>query len=89
MIFIYLPPAKAGGNLKSAMVEKRGKTHFVMYLFEELIIILKIKKKSIIKEPKEIDFSIKHEPWSEEELIGFRKIISIEKHKNIKKIENK
>jgi hypothetical protein len=47
---------------------------------------------SIIKEPKEIDFSIKSEPWSEEELIEFRKIISIEKQKNIKKkneIENK
>jgi hypothetical protein len=39
---------------------------------------------SIIKEPKEIDFSIKSEPWSEEELVEFRKIISNEKQKNIK-----
>jgi hypothetical protein len=39
---------------------------------------------NIIKEPKEIDFSVKSEPWSEEELIEFRKIISIEKQKNIK-----
>jgi hypothetical protein len=39
---------------------------------------------NIIKEPKEIDFSIKSEPWSEEELIEFRKIMCIEKQKNVK-----
>lgn len=39
---------------------------------------------NIIKEPKEIDFSIKSEPWSEEELIEFRKIMNIEKQKNVK-----
>jgi hypothetical protein len=39
---------------------------------------------NIIKEPKEIDFSIKSEPWSEEELIEFRKIMNIEKQKNAK-----
>lgn len=39
---------------------------------------------NIIKEPKEIDFSIKSEPWSEEELIEFRNIMNIEKQKNVK-----
>ncbi|CAN1563114.1 hypothetical protein MCETHM1_02753 [Flavobacteriaceae bacterium] len=39
---------------------------------------------NIIKEPKEIDFSVKSEPWSEEELFEFRKIMNIEKQNNVK-----
>jgi hypothetical protein len=36
----------------------------------------------LIKEPKEVDFSTKSEPWTEEELIDFRKLMSEIKLKN-------
>jgi len=43
-----------------------------------------------LKEPKEIDFSIKSEPWTELELIEFRKIIKKSKTiNNIPKIKSK
>lgn len=38
-----------------------------------------------IKEPKEVDFSVKSEPWTELELIEFRKIIKESKIINNKK----
>jgi hypothetical protein len=42
----------------------------------------------LIKEPKEIDFLIQSEPWSESELADFRKIMSRQKLSNKKtKIE--
>lgn len=42
----------------------------------------------LVKEPKEIDFLIQSEPWSESELADFRKIISQQKLLNKKlKIE--
>ena len=37
----------------------------------------------LIKEPIEIDFSTKSEPWTDEELIDFRKIMKDIKAKNI------
>ncbi len=30
----------------------------------------------LIREPKDVDFSMKSEPWTEEELIEFRKIMA-------------
>jgi len=39
----------------------------------------------LIKEPKEVDFSTKSEPWTEEELIAFRKLMSEIKLKNAKR----
>lgn len=39
----------------------------------------------LIKEPKEVDFSTKSEPWTEEELIDFRKLMSEIKLKNAKR----
>jgi len=36
----------------------------------------------LIKEPEEVDFSTKSEPWTEEELIDFRKLMSEIKLKN-------
>ena len=41
----------------------------------------------LIKEPREIDFSIKSEPWTEKELIEFRQIMKSIKEKNAKKKE--
>ena len=41
----------------------------------------------LIKEPKEIDFSTKSEPWTESELIEFRQIMQSIKDKNAKKKE--
>ncbi len=38
----------------------------------------------LIKEPKNNDFSIKSEPWTENELIEFRKIMKVIKLKNKK-----
>ena len=37
----------------------------------------------IIKEPKDVDFTVKSEPWTEEELADFRKLM--EEIKNTKK----
>ncbi len=41
----------------------------------------------IIKEPKNVDLSTKSEPWTEQELIDFRKIIQNIKAKNAKRKE--
>ena len=41
----------------------------------------------LIKEPREIDFSTKSEPWTEKELTDFRKIMQSIKEKNAKKKE--
>lgn len=38
----------------------------------------------LIKEPKEIDLSTKSEPWTEQELADFRKLIKEIKAKNSK-----
>ena len=37
----------------------------------------------LIKEPKDVDFNVKSEPWTEEELADFRKLM--EEIKNKKK----
>ena len=42
-------------------------------------------KRQIIKEPKEIDFSMKSEPWTEKELADFRIIMQNIKDKDSKK----
>jgi hypothetical protein len=34
---------------------------------------------AIIKEPKGIDFVVKSQPWSEEELVEFRKLMAKQK----------
>lgn len=39
----------------------------------------------LIKEPKEVDFSAKSEPWTEEELKEFRKLLNEIKLKNAKR----
>lgn len=39
----------------------------------------------LIKEPKNIDFTIKSEPWTKEELLDFRKIMKVLKAKSINK----
>ena len=39
----------------------------------------------LIKEPKEIDFSMKSEPWTEKELADFRIIMQNIKNKDSKK----
>lgn len=39
----------------------------------------------LIKEPKHIDLSTKSEPWTDEELIDFRKIMHDLKAKNAKR----
>jgi hypothetical protein len=36
----------------------------------------------LIKEPKEIDFAVQSEPWTEEELFDFRKLMNELKSKN-------
>ena len=41
----------------------------------------------LIKEPREIDFSTKSEPWTEKELVEFRKIMQGIKNKNAKQKE--
>ncbi len=41
----------------------------------------------LIKEPKNVDFSTKSEPWTEEELSEFRKIMQAIKTKNAKRKE--
>ncbi|HQD11105.1 MAG TPA: hypothetical protein PLQ65_15645 [Flavihumibacter sp.] len=38
----------------------------------------------LIKEPKNIDLSTKSEPWTEQELIDFRKLMQAIKAKNAK-----
>lgn len=39
----------------------------------------------LIKEPKNVDLSTKSEPWTEQELIDFRKIMQEIKAKNAKR----
>jgi hypothetical protein len=39
----------------------------------------------LIKEPKNVDFSTKSEPWTEEELADFRKLMQEIKAKNAKR----
>ena len=41
----------------------------------------------LIKEPKNIDLSTKSEPWTEQELLDFRKIMREIKAKNAKRKE--
>lgn len=41
----------------------------------------------LIKEPKNVDLSTKSEPWTEQELIDFRKIMQAIKDKNTKRKE--
>ena len=41
----------------------------------------------LIKEPKNIDLSTKSEPWTEQELVDFRKIMKDIKQKNAKRKE--
>lgn len=36
----------------------------------------------LIKEPKDIDFTVQSEPWTEEELFDFRKLMNELKSKN-------
>jgi len=38
----------------------------------------------LIKEPKNVDLSTKSEPWTEQELIDFRKIMQDIRNKNAK-----
>lgn len=39
----------------------------------------------LFKEPKDVDMSIKSEPWTEQELSDFRKLMQNIKAKNIKR----
>ena len=39
----------------------------------------------LIKEPKNVDFTVQSEPWSEEELKDFRKLMDELKAKNVKR----
>ena len=41
----------------------------------------------LIKEPKNVDLSTKSEPWTEQELVDFRKIMQDIKAKNAKRKE--
>ena len=41
----------------------------------------------LIKEPKNVDLSTKSEPWTEQELVDFRKIMQDIKTKNAKRKE--
>ena len=41
----------------------------------------------LIKEPKNVDLSTKSEPWTEQELVDFRKIMQDIKVKNAKRKE--
>lgn len=41
----------------------------------------------LIKEPKNVDLSTKSEPWTEQELVDFRKIMQDIKSKNAKRKE--
>ena len=49
--------------------------------------ILKAKNMGLIKEPKNVDLSTKSEPWTEQELVDFRKIMQEIKAKNAKRKE--
>lgn len=41
----------------------------------------------LIKEPKNVDLSTKSEPWTEQELVDFRKLMQNIKAKNTKRKE--
>lgn len=47
--------------------------------------ILKIKIMGLIKEPRNVDFSKKSIPWTEQELFDFRKIMQSIKDKIVKR----
>ncbi len=38
----------------------------------------------LIREPKDVDFAIKSEPWTKEELKKFREIMKQQKEKRVK-----
>ena len=41
----------------------------------------------LVREPKDVDFTVKSEPWTEEELVEFRKIMdSIKKKKKLPRL---
>ncbi len=40
---------------------------------------------AFIKEPKNIDLTIKSEPWTDEELVEFRKLIKKQKQKSARR----
>ena len=42
-------------------------------------------KMGLIKKPKNVDFTVQSEPWTEEELSDFRKLMKELKAKNAKK----
>lgn len=56
--------------------------HYDLYLNT-----LKAKIMGLIKEPKNIDLSNKSEPWTEQELADFRKLMQKIKAKNSKRKE--
>jgi hypothetical protein len=39
----------------------------------------------LIREPKNVDFTVKSEPWTEEELSDFRKLMKTLNEKNLKR----
>lgn len=39
----------------------------------------------LIKEPKDVDFTIQSKPWTEKELTDFRKLMNVIKTRNRKK----
>ena len=39
----------------------------------------------LIKEPKNVDFTVQSEPWTDEELKDFRKLMNELKTKNVKR----
>ena len=41
----------------------------------------------LIKEPKEIDFSVKSEPWTDKELFDFREIMKKSKENKLKTVK--
>ena len=43
------------------------------------------KKMGLIREPKNVDFTVQSIPWTEEELIDFRKLMTKLKAKNVRK----
>jgi len=45
---------------------------------------LKYKKMGLIREPKNVDFTVKSTPWTEEELTDFRKLMTELKAKNVR-----
>ena len=46
---------------------------------------MKTTKNTLIKEPKNVDFTVQSEPWTEEELKDFRKLMNELKAKDVKR----